>query len=1189
MRTELPAGTVLCFPDGGTFELLGVMGGGGQALIYEAREKDTQLYAAIKEIYPIRGCRRAAGEVMPEGKRAAAMLEKLKRSAEERENLLSQLAGRKNYQVLHGRGICHRAELCLPGESERAEVRNTYVRMDSLREKGVTLGAYIRRCRENGGITADTALAVMRTVLDAYAALHEDGFLHGDCQTGNLFLLKAGEAEGPGTACIIDFGSARRLSDDGATEEIRDEIYSTDGFCPPELLLRGRDPIRLTAACDVWALGVLLLEMLTGRVLQGEEITCFLMTHPREKRLYPDEAETLGLGPAEWDLLNGILKKALDNDPQMRYPNAGAMREDLRRLERCRRLDLSAGVDRHLLWAASCRFAERNASLFRTEHIPVLVERLPVKKLTVYASLNGEGVFPAAELLRNIALDEPLWKSDVPDKANSCFGVEGIDLSWLDVLRGDFEQPLSRSEPAEKNNRNVYLHAPGGAGKSYAAAELFNEFLETGRLVPLYLDLARFTENAVRVAGDAEAVIPRLLAGQLLEQDGAAEELAALLSAQTEGPPRYYLVLDNLHKTEKTVYPQVLAAVNHISRCWHNTRLLVVGRAEDPVRGEAAEPAEAVQEFHPACYVAMELLPEWDIEKLTETVFTERAKRLPEDSPQRRFSSLDVWHSSDERSAHRDTLGLPLFFMRYLEVICLEPEELSLPRGAAELLAVYFGQREYDANGRSVHEFLYKHMPWVAYQYMRSGRPVHTRQEIDGWLRESYGRLRYHPEQLEAFLYDAVENLALLTPAGENGLRFVHDCYQEYFSAAAIAGHIRRALEENDPRRCRGVNHVWPEPVSSMWLTLCVCEVTKGQVRRLCSREELLDELYSCLASDLPAAAEGADHIPGNIRKLPAEGGLHEFGWRWQVLQARMGDLEAQYHVGCRWENDRNAAEEERRQGKEWLRQSAEGGYAPAQYHLGLYSTGVESVRWLLAAAEQGVSDAQCMLGLAYLEGNGVERDVRQAERWYRAAAERGDTDAQYLLGVLYLHELDEPEKAAHALSAAAEHGNEAAMFRLGTLYEEGKGVPQDLETARKWYEKVSTGQLDPEQHLRRHLLKIRMEGITEKTSAERKLVVIELAIHTELGFETKQKEERIYWMFEWECLRLRRLKTTGDITAAAVVGRELLHIFALYVKQCPEAAARIYEKHTSDSLLMELLKNNGDFAEEAEGNCGQT
>jgi len=1186
VRTELPAGTVLRFPDGCAFELLGVMGGGGQALIYEARELGTQLYAAVKEIYPIRGYTRGEGEIRPADTAAAGTLEKLKRTAEDRETLLSQQAGRRNYQVLNTRGICHQAEVRLPGETAFRTIHNTYARMDSLREKGVTLGVYIRGCRESGGLSADAVLAVMRTVLDAYAALHEDGFLHGDCQTGNLFLLKAGEAEGPGTACIIDFGSARRLIADGATEEIRDEIYSTDGFCPPELLTRGREPIRLTAACDVWALGILLLEMLTGRVLDGTEITRFLMTHPREKRLFPDEAETLGFGPAETDLLNGILKRALDNDPAARYPNAGALREDLRRLERCRELDFSAGVDRHLLWAASTRFARKNASLFRTEHVPMLVEHLPVKKLTVYGKLNGQ-THPAAALLRSLALSEPM-ESAAPKKTDSFFGDDGLDLSWLDVMRGDFGQPPSRNEPVEKNNRHVYLHAPGGAGKSYATAELFNEFLETGRLVPLYLDLARFTENEVRVAGGAEAVIPRLLAGQLLGQDGAAEELAALLSAQTEGAPQYYLVLDNLHKTENTVYPQVLAAVNHISRCWHNTRLLVVGRAEDPMRGEAAEPAEAVQEFHPACYVAMELLPEWDIEKLTETVFTECAKRLPEDSPQRRFSSLDVWHSSDERSAHRDTLGLPLFFMRYLEVICLEPEELSLPRGTAELLAVYFGQREYDANGRSVHEFLHKHMPWVAYQYMRSGRPVHTRQEIDGWLRESYGRLRYRPEQLEAFLHDAVENLALLTPAGENGLRFVHDCYQEYFSAAAIAEHIRQALEENDPRRCRGVNHMWPEPVSSMWLTLCVCEVTKGQVRRLCSREELLDELYSCLASDLPAAAEGADYIPGNIQKLPAEGGLHEFGWRWQVLQARMGDLEAQYHVGCRWENDRNATEEERRQGKEWLRQSAERGYAPAQYHLGLYSTGVESVRWLLAAAEQGVSDAQCMLGLAYLEGNGVERDVRQAERWYRAAAERGDTDAQYLLGVLYLHELGEPKKAAHALSAAAEHGNEDAMFLLGTLYEDGKGVPQDLETARKWYEKVSTGKLDPEQHLRRHLLRIRMEGITEKTSAERKLVAIELAIHTELGFEAEQKEKRIYWMFEWECLRLRRLKTTGDITAAAVVGRELLHIFALYVKQRPEAAARIYEEHASDSLLMELLKNNGDFAEEAEGNCGQ-
>ena len=181
MRTELPAGTVLRFPDGCAFELLGVMGGGGQALIYEARELGTQLYAAVKEIYPIRGYIRTEGQIRPADTAAAGTLEKLKRTAEDRETLLSQQAGRRNYQVLNTRGICHQAEVRLSGETAFRTIHNTYARMDSLREKGVTLGVYIRGCRESGGLSADAVLAVMRTVLDAYAALHgaEHGQTHG--------------------------------------------------------------------------------------------------------------------------------------------------------------------------------------------------------------------------------------------------------------------------------------------------------------------------------------------------------------------------------------------------------------------------------------------------------------------------------------------------------------------------------------------------------------------------------------------------------------------------------------------------------------------------------------------------------------------------------------------------------------------------------------------------------------------------------------------------------------------------------------------------------------------------------------------------------------------------------------------------------------------------------------------------
>lgn len=1023
MRTELPAGTVLRFPDGCAFELLGVMGGGGHALIYEARELGTQLYAAVKEIYPIRGYIRTEGQIRPAGTTTAGMLEKLRYAAEKRETLLSQQAGRRNYQVLNTRGICHQAELRLPGETAPRTVCNTYARMDSLREKGVTLGAHIRRCRENGGLSADAALAVMRTVLDAYAALHEDGFLHGDCQTGNLFLLKAGEAEGPGTACIIDFGSARRLTADGATEEIRDEIYSTDGFCPPELLTRGREPIRLTAACDVWALGVLLLEMLTGRVLDGTEITRFLMTHPREKRLFPDEAEMLGFGPAEADLLNGILKRTLDNDPAARYPNAGALREDLRRLERCRGLDVSAGVDRHLLWESSYRFARKNASLFRTEHVPMLVERLPVKKLTVYGKLNGQ-TQPAAELLRSLALNESM-KTAAPKKTDAVFGDDGLDLAWLDVL-DKFGWTPPRSDAPEKNNRHIYLYAPGGAGKSYATAELFNEFLKSGRLVPLYLDLARFTVEAVRVADAPERAVARLLAEQLFDgaQPSAAEELTSLFSEKTDAP-RYCLVLDNLHKVEQDAYPMALRAVNRICRDWPAVWLLTAGRAENPVRNEDGTDGE----FLPANRVALQFLPIKDMRKLTETVFTESIKALPEDDVYRKFDSAALWGGTEKLRKNRDTLGLPLFFMRYLELLTRDPREIELPHGTAELLAVYFGQREYDANGRGVHDFLRRHMPWVGYQYMRSGQPTHSRAEIAGWLEESYGRLRYRPEHAEAFFHDAVDNLAVLTPAGEDGLRFVHDCYQEYFSAAAIAGSVRQALDEGESRPLRKVNHRWTGKTTELWLNLCAGEVENGHYRRLCEGAEVEESLCELLRADLEQSREEAGCIPENV--LYTYRSYHGSVWEELVKELVPG------------------------KGFQVLLDPTEGPVSLSYEHAGRRKL----LPWMRLAADMGDAKMQFLLGRALWRGIGEDPgDRTDAFAWFRRSAENGHAPAQSVVAYGYEHGLACEEDPAAALTwyhRAAENGQPDALARLALLYVEGTITPCDPEKAEVYLHRL--------------------------------------------------------------------------------------------------------------------------------------
>ena len=70
-----------------------------------------------------------------------------------------------------------------------------------------------------------------------------------------------------------------------------------------------------------------------------------------------------------------------------------------------------------------------------------------------------------------------------------------------------------------------------------------------------------------------------------------------------------------------------------------------------------------------------------------------------------------------------------------------------------------------------------------------------------------------------------------------------------------------------------------------------------------------------------------------------------------------------------------------------------------AAYASGDYAT---ALRELEPLAEQGVAGAQGMLGLIYLEGQGVLRNYAEAAKWFRKAAEQGVAGAQTELGVIY-------------------------------------------------------------------------------------------------------------------------------------------------------------------------------------------
>ena len=105
--------------------------------------------------------------------------------------------------------------------------------------------------------------------------------------------------------------------------------------------------------------------------------------------------------------------------------------------------------------------------------------------------------------------------------------------------------------------------------------------------------------------------------------------------------------------------------------------------------------------------------------------------------------------------------------------------------------------------------------------------------------------------------------------------------------------------------------------------------------------------------------------------------------------------------------------------------------------------------------AAQGQPEAQYQLGVIYLRGKGISKDLGQAAGLLRRAAERGIAEAQYQLGLLYLTGdgvMKDYAEAAKWIRKAADQGLADAQYDYGVLCHFGDGVPKDDAEASKWY-----------------------------------------------------------------------------------------------------------------------------------------
>src|ERR1700727_1659134 len=176
--------------------------------------------------------------------------------------------------------------------------------------EGETLKALIRR---EGPLEIPRAIAYAIELTRALGAAHERLIVHRDVKPQNVLIGVEGSAK------ITDFGIARTLTEEGLTMDGR--VLGTTDYVSPEQAL-GQS---VTGQSDLYSLGVVLYEMLTGTVpFTGERPVAVAMKHVRED--VPDVQLARGEVSAA---TAAVVDRATAKDLSLRYPDAASMLVDL--------------------------------------------------------------------------------------------------------------------------------------------------------------------------------------------------------------------------------------------------------------------------------------------------------------------------------------------------------------------------------------------------------------------------------------------------------------------------------------------------------------------------------------------------------------------------------------------------------------------------------------------------------------------------------------------------------------------------------------------------------------------------------------------------------------------------------------------------------------------------------------------
>ncbi|RJL32284.1 Stk1 family PASTA domain-containing Ser/Thr kinase [Bailinhaonella thermotolerans] len=268
---------------GDRYELDGVVGRGGMAEVYRARDVRLDRVVAIK-------------------------------------TLRSDLARDPTFQARFRREAQSAASLNHPsiiavydtGEDMVNDTAVPYIVMEYV--DGRTLRDLLRADRR---LMPERALEIVDGILRALDYSHRGGIVHRDIKPANVMLTRAGDVK------VMDFGIARAVADSAATMTQTAQVIGTAQYLSPEQA-RGE---RVDARSDLYSTGCVLYELLTGQPpFTGDSPVAIAYQHVKEDPVPPSQVD-----PEIPRWADAIVLKAMAKDAGERYQSAGEMRADIQR------------------------------------------------------------------------------------------------------------------------------------------------------------------------------------------------------------------------------------------------------------------------------------------------------------------------------------------------------------------------------------------------------------------------------------------------------------------------------------------------------------------------------------------------------------------------------------------------------------------------------------------------------------------------------------------------------------------------------------------------------------------------------------------------------------------------------------------------------------------------------------------